>query len=163
MPLINMKDMLMHAYKHHYAIGAFDLINLDFLEGILTAAERCEAPVILSLAESHFAYFDFDILMKSVLEAANRTRVPVAIHLDHGESLSSAVRGIKHGCNGVMIDASTQPLRDNIKDTRRSSGNGTLIRRSGCLLTRQQRDTRLSPLSKPLQQRIIRFQKMQPD
>ena len=63
MPLINMKQMLEHAYSQGYAVGAFDLVNLDFLQGILEAAERCRAPVILSLAESHFEYFDFEYLM----------------------------------------------------------------------------------------------------
>ncbi|MGD8910957.1 MAG: class II fructose-bisphosphate aldolase, partial [Chromatiales bacterium] len=55
--------MLQHAHENSYAVGAFDLVSLDYLEGILDAAERCSAPVILSLAESHFEYFDFDLLM----------------------------------------------------------------------------------------------------
>lgn len=50
MPLVNMKDMLQHAYDHGYAAGAFDLVSLEFLEAILAAAERARAPVILSLA-----------------------------------------------------------------------------------------------------------------
>ncbi len=54
MPLINMKAMLDHAYAHGYAVGAFDLVSLDFLEAILKAAESARAPVILSLAEPHF-------------------------------------------------------------------------------------------------------------
>ena len=70
MPLVQMKDMLRHAHAHRYAVGAFDLVSLDFLEGILVAAERCRAPVILSLAESHFEYFDFELLMPAV-EAAD--------------------------------------------------------------------------------------------
>ena len=63
MPLVNMKDMLEHAHRHGYAVGAFDLVSLDFLQGIMDAAERCKAPVILSLAESHFQYFNFELLM----------------------------------------------------------------------------------------------------
>lgn len=59
MPLVDMKDMLQHAYRHGYAVGAFDLVSLDFLEGIMMAAEQARAPVILSLTESHFEYFDF--------------------------------------------------------------------------------------------------------
>ncbi len=88
MPLVNMKEMMRHAYENGYAIGAFDLISLDFLEGVLNAAERASAPVILSLAESHFSYFDFELLMPAVERAARRASVPVAIHLDHGQSLS---------------------------------------------------------------------------
>ena len=118
MPLVNMRDMLNHAYQHDYAVGAFDLVSLDFLEGIINAAERCDAPVILSLAESHFAYFDFELIMSAVVAAARRTTIPVAIHLDHGECLKSAIKGINLGCNGVMIDSSNQALTENINLTR---------------------------------------------
>ncbi len=118
MPIIDMKDMLQHAYDHGYAVGAFDLVSLDFLEAILSAAEQARAPVILSLAESHFGYFDIELMMPAVEKAAERASVPVAIHLDHGADLDSAVRGIKLGCNGVMIDASHQEFSENIRITR---------------------------------------------
>lgn len=113
MPLVDMGDMLRHAYAHRYAVGAFDLVSLDFLQAIIDGAEACEAPVILSLAESHFAYFDLELLLPAVEAAARRARVPVAIHLDHGASLASAVRAIALGCNGVMVDASSLPFADN--------------------------------------------------
>jgi len=118
MPLVNMKQMLEHAHHNGYAVGAFDLVSLDFLEGIMDAAERCQAPVILSLAESHFGYFDFDLVMPAVVAAAERASVPVAIHLDHGHSLESAVRGINRGCNGVMVDASHLAFEENVAITR---------------------------------------------
>lgn len=118
MPLVNMRDMLYHAYQNGYAVGAFDLVSLEFLEGIMDAAEHCHASVILSLAESHFEYFDFELIMPAVIAAARRSSVPVAIHLDHGESFESAVQGINLGCNGIMVDSSHQTLADNIKMTR---------------------------------------------
>jgi len=118
MPLVSMRDMLQHAYRHRYAVGAFDLVSLDFLEAILDGAEQTRAPVILSLAESHFEYFDFESAMAATVSAARRARVPVAIHLDHGANPDSAVRGINLGCNGVMIDASHHPLEENIAITR---------------------------------------------
>ncbi|MCG6861520.1 MAG: ketose-bisphosphate aldolase [Chromatiaceae bacterium] len=118
MPLVQMKDMLRHAHAHRYAAGAFDLVSLDFLEGILAAAERCRAPVILSLAESHFANFDFELLMPAVEAAARRAAVPVAIHLDHGANLKSAVSAINRGCSGVMVDASDRPFDENLRLTR---------------------------------------------
>ncbi|MFV9615771.1 MAG: class II fructose-bisphosphate aldolase [Gammaproteobacteria bacterium] len=119
MSLVNMRDMLNHAYENGYAVGAFDLVSLDFLEGIMDAAEHCDAPVILSLAESHFTYFDFELIMSAVVAAAKRATIPVAIHLDHGESFESAVQGINLGCNGIMIDSSQQTLTENINLTRR--------------------------------------------
>ena len=118
MPLVDMKDMLHHAYDNGYAVGAFDLVSLDFLEGIVSAAEHCRAPAILSLAESHFDYFDFELIMPAVEAAAQRATVPVAIHLDHGASQVSAVRAINMGCNGVMVDASHEPFADNVRLTR---------------------------------------------
>lgn len=118
MPIIAMKEMLNHAYRHGYAVGAFDAVSLDFVTGIITAAERSRSPVILSLAESHFDYFDFELLMPAVEAAAQRATVPVAIQLDHGMSLDSAVRAINLGCNGVMVDASHHPFNKNVELTR---------------------------------------------
>ena len=58
MPIVDMKGMLSHAYANGYAVGAFDVVSLDFISGVMDAAERTQAPVILSLAESHFDYFE---------------------------------------------------------------------------------------------------------
>ncbi len=118
MPLVDMKDMLSHAYDHNYAVGAFEVISLDFLEGIVQAAEQARAPVILSLAESHFECFDFDLLMPAVEAAARRAQVPVALHFDHGTSLESAIKGINGGCNGVLVDASQEDFIENTRITR---------------------------------------------
>jgi fructose-bisphosphate aldolase class II len=118
MPLVNISDMLHHAHQHRYAVGAFDVVSLDFIEGVMAAAESLRAPIILSLAESHFEVFDFELLMAAVERAAERSTVPVAIHLDHGSSLESAVRAINSGCTGVMVDASSLPLDENIARTR---------------------------------------------
>lgn len=118
MPLVHMGDMLRHAYDNRYAVGAFDVVSLDFITGVVAAAEEKRAPVIISLAESHFEYFDFELLMAAVVRAAERTSVPVAIHLDHGETMESAVRAVNLGCTGVMVDASSLPLDENIAHTK---------------------------------------------
>ena len=118
MPLVHMADMLQHAYENHYAVGAFDVVSLDFISGVMAAAEEKQAPVIISLAESHFEYFDFELLMAAVVRAAERSTIPVAIHLDHGESFESAVRAVNLGCTGIMVDASNLPLDKNIALTR---------------------------------------------
>lgn len=118
MPLVQMKDMLRHAHQNRYAVGAFDLVSLDFLEAILRAAENLRAPVILSLAESHFGHYDFELAMTATVAAAERATIPVSIHLDHGTSLESAVRAINLGCNGVMVDASIRSFDENVSITR---------------------------------------------
>jgi fructose-bisphosphate aldolase class II len=112
-----MRDMLEHAYHNGYAVGGFDLVSLDFLEAIMAAAEARRSPVILSLAESHFEYYDFDLAMAAAELAAKRATVPVAIHLDHGASLESAVGAINAGCNGVMVDASHESFAGNVAMT----------------------------------------------
>lgn len=118
MPLTHMADMLNHAYRHGYAVGAFNVSNFDFLEGVLAAAENCRAPVILNMPETHFQHDNFEMLMAAAVAGARRATVPVAISLDHGTSLKSAVNAIKAGCNAVMIDASALPLDENLRCTR---------------------------------------------
>ncbi|WP_455199089.1 ketose-bisphosphate aldolase [Kaarinaea lacus] len=119
MPLVNMKDMLSHAYQNKYAVGGFDLVSLDFLEAIMAAAEARRSPVILSLAESHFEYYDFKLAMAASELAAKRSSIPVAIHLDHGASYDSAVDAINTGCNGIMVDASHEDFEGNVNVTRK--------------------------------------------
>lgn len=119
MPLVNMRDMLEHAYLNGYAVGGFDLVSLDFLEAIMDAAEARRSPVILSLAESHFEYYDFKLAMAAAELAAKRSSVPVAIHLDHGASFDSAVDAINAGCNGVMVDASREEFDRNVAMTKK--------------------------------------------
>jgi fructose-bisphosphate aldolase class II len=119
MPLVNMRDMLDHAYRNGYAVGGFDLVSLDFLEAIINAAETTRSPVILSLAESHFEYYDFELAMTAAEHAAKRAAVPVAIHLDHGASCESAVQAINAGCNGVMVDASQLAFPANVSATQK--------------------------------------------
>ncbi len=117
MPLVNMRDMLYHAYENNYAVGAFDLVSLDFLEAVIDAAEKCRSAVILSVAEPHFAHYDFELLLPAVEAAAKRATIPVAIQLDHGSSYNSVIKAINLGCNGVMFDASNQSFTDNIDQT----------------------------------------------
>ncbi len=118
MPLVDMKDMLHHAYRHGYAVGAFDLVSLDFLEGIMMAAEQARAPVILNLVESHFKSIDIELVMPAVEAAATRALVPVAIHLDHSASIDSAVKAINRGCNGVKVDAAHLDFTENTHITK---------------------------------------------
>lgn len=118
MSLVNMKDMVAHAHRHNYAVAAFDMVNLEFVQGVMAAAESCRAPVILSLGESQIESLDFDLLVTAVECAAQRASVPVAIHYHHGHDLQSAVHAVNHGCNGVMVDSSRHELGQDIDITR---------------------------------------------
>lgn len=118
MPLVHLTDMINHASRHNYAVGAFGVNNLHFLKGVMQAAENCRAPVILNLIESHFENDDFELLMPAVTAAAQRAAVPVAINFDHGTNLASAERAIRAGCSGVMVDTSALPFSENLWQTR---------------------------------------------
>ena len=118
MALVQFVDMVGHAYRHNYAVGAFGVDDQAMLDGVLAAAEASRAPVILNLIESHFAERDFELFAPTVVAAARRAAVPVAINFDHGTALAAAARAISAGCNAVMVDASMQPLSDNLHLTR---------------------------------------------
>ena len=118
MALVHMRDMLRHAYENKYAIGAFDVVNLDMLQGIIDAAERCRAPVIIGLAEPHLPHFNLALLAPAAEAAARMCNVPVAIHFDHGSHMENIVAGIRHGCNSLMIDGSNFELQENIDLTK---------------------------------------------
>jgi fructose-bisphosphate aldolase class II len=119
MPLVDMKDMLHHAHRNRYAVAAFDAMHLGSLKAIVRGCEQAHAPLILSLAEPSFEYFGFDLAMAATERAARRAEIPVAIHLDRGRSLESAVRAVNCGCNGVMVDASHADFASSLALTRR--------------------------------------------
>lgn len=118
MAQVNFSDMLNHAYKNNYSIGAFDIVSLDFLEAVIDAAEHSRASVILSLAEPHFIYYDFELMLSAVIAAAKRATVPVSVQIDNCQSIDLALKAINLGCNGIILDTSAHQLPDNIKITR---------------------------------------------
>ena len=65
MALVKLKDILIHAYDNHYAVGAFEIVNLDFLRAVISAAEQARSPVILNVVEPHFDLFDVEAILKS--------------------------------------------------------------------------------------------------
>lgn len=119
MALVNMKDLLYHAYKHHYAVGAFEIKDLKFLRAVIEAANRSHSPVILNVIEAYSDHFDAGHLMAAVEHAAKQASIPVAIHMDC-PSLESIQRAIMLGSNSVMLDNPQQDLPDNIEMTRQA-------------------------------------------
>ncbi|MBU8905858.1 class II fructose-1,6-bisphosphate aldolase [Desertibacillus haloalkaliphilus] len=122
MPLVSMKEMLDIAKAEGYAVGQFNLNNLEFTQAILQAAEEEKSPVICGVSEGAARYmggFKFIVnMVESLMEAYNVT-VPVAIHLDHGSSFEKCVEAIHAGFTSVMIDGSHHPLEENIALTKR--------------------------------------------
>ncbi|UOQ87095.1 class II fructose-1,6-bisphosphate aldolase [Gracilibacillus salinarum] len=120
MPLVSMKEMLETANKNRYAVGQFNLNNLEYVQAILQAAEEEKSPVILGVSEGAGKYmggFNVVVAMVEATMEAQGTTVPVAIHLDHGSSFESCAKAIHAGFTSVMIDASHDPFDENIAVT----------------------------------------------
>ena len=120
MPLVSMKEMLIKAKAEGYAVGQFNLNNLEFTQAILQAAEAEKSPVILGVSEGAARYMGgFKTIVKMVegLLEDYKITVPVAIHLDHGSSFDKCKEAIDAGFTSVMIDASHHPFEENIEIT----------------------------------------------
>ncbi|WP_339226153.1 class II fructose-1,6-bisphosphate aldolase [Oceanobacillus sp. FSL K6-2867] len=122
MALVSMKEMLIDAKDNGYAVGQFNINNLEFTQAILQAAEEEKSPVILGVsagAGKYMSGFKFIGKMVRALMEELEITVPVAIHLDHGASLEECVQAIHAGFTSVMIDGSHLPLEENIALTKR--------------------------------------------
>lgn len=117
MALVNMKDLLQHAYANRYAVGAFEIVSLDFLQAVLSAAEKARSPVILNLVATHRELYAAELLLTATLTAGRRATVPVAIHMDHCTSAEAVQSAIRLGCNSVMFDAASQSFPVNVQQT----------------------------------------------
>jgi len=114
---VPMSSLLERARKDGYAIGAFNANNLEIVQGIVEAAEEMEAPVILQASQGAIKYAGLDYIVAMVRAAAEKVKVPVALHLDHGTSFEQAVQCIRAGFSSVMYDGSKLPLEENIAAT----------------------------------------------
>lgn len=119
MPLVTTKKMLEDARKDGYAVGAFNVENLEMVMAVVAAAEELRAPVILQTTPSTVRYSSLDYLKAMVEVAARRADVPVAIHLDHGESFDMAMAALRAGYTSIMIDGSHSVFEENLALTLR--------------------------------------------
>ena len=118
MAVVTLKEILQDAQAGKYGVGMFDVQNLEMTGAVIEAAEEAQSPVILALAEVHVV--NPGILMdigNMVMSAAQRARVPVAVHFDHGMSIENIVRVLHLGFSSVMFDGSMLPYEDNVKKT----------------------------------------------
>lgn len=121
MPLVNMCNMLNNAKKGKYAVGQFNINNLEWTKTILETAEKNQSPVILGVSEGAAKYmggYDTVVGMVKGLMKFLNTTVEVAIHLDHGSSFESCKKALDAGFTSVMIDGSHHPIDENIKMTK---------------------------------------------
>ena len=117
MPIITSKEMLQNAYEGKYAIGAFNVNNLEIIQGITEAAAELNAPLILQVSAGARKYAKHVYLMKLIEAAEIDTGLPICVHLDHGEDFEICKSCIDGGFTSVMIDGSKHSFEDNIKLT----------------------------------------------
>ena len=110
MPLVNTKEMFAKAYNGGYAIGAFNVNNMEIVQGITEAAAELNAPLILQVSKGARAYANHTYLMKLVEAAIEETGLPICLHLDHGDTFELCKSCIDGGFTSVMIDASEENI-----------------------------------------------------
>ncbi len=118
MPLVTTKEMFEKAYKGGYAIGAFNVNNMEMIQAIVEAANECRSPVILQVSAGARKYANPVYLRHLVQAAVETTDIPVAMHLDHGADFEICKSSIDGGFTSVMIDASSKPWEENIAITK---------------------------------------------
>lgn len=116
--LMNMKDMLEVAQKHHFAVPAFNIGSDQLLKAVMKKVKECKSPVILEMSPDEFNFVGEAQIQAMLYEAAH-TDVPVCIHLDHGDTFETVVRAIRAGMTSVMIDASLLPYEENVAVTKK--------------------------------------------
>jgi fructose-bisphosphate aldolase class II len=114
MALVTVDELLERAEKGGYAVGAFNANNMEIVQAIMTAAEKEQAPVIMQASQGAIKYAGLTFLTGLVKLAAESSRVPIALHLDHGTDFEQVIRCIRSGFTSVMYDGSKLPLEENI-------------------------------------------------
>ena len=119
MAIVTSKEMFKKAYDGGYAIGAFNVNNMEIVQGITEAAKDLNAPLILQVSKGARAYANHTYRMKLVEAAVIETGLPICLHLDHGDSFETCKSCIDGGFTSVMIDASSKPFAENIEITKK--------------------------------------------
>lgn len=117
--LVTAKELLADAMRGGYAIGAFNVENMEMVMAVLAAAEARNSPVIMQTTPGTIKYAGVDYYYANVKAAAARTKIPVVMHLDHGDSFERAMAAYRAGYTSIMIDGSKLPFEENIALTKR--------------------------------------------
>ena len=119
MPLVTTKEMFEKSMKEGFAIGAFNINNMEIIQGIVDAAQKQNSPVILQASSGAIKYARIKYLMKMVEAAVEETNIPIAIHLDHGPDFETCKMCIDNGFTSVMIDGSKYSFEENVALTKK--------------------------------------------
>ena len=116
--LVTSKELLLDAQKRGYAVGAFNVENMEMVMAVLAAAEETGSPVIMQTTPGTLKYAGLDFYYANIRTAAERTKIPVVCHLDHGNSFELACAAFRAGYTSIMIDGSKKPFEENIALTK---------------------------------------------
>ena len=119
MPLVTTTEMFEKSMKEGFAIGAFNINNMEIIQGIIDAAQKQNSPVILQASSGAIKYARIKYLMKMVEAAVEETNIPIAIHLDHGPDFETCKMCIDNGFTSVMIDGSKYSFEENVALTKK--------------------------------------------
>ena len=114
MALVTTKQMLLEAQKNGYAVGAFNVENMEMVQAVVSAAEELKSPVIMQTTPGTLKYADLEYFYANTKTAAQKANVPVAIHLDHGNSFELSMKALRVGYTSIMIDGSHDTFEQNI-------------------------------------------------
>lgn len=117
MPLVNMRSLLAQAERGGYAVGAFNVANMEMILGTIRAAEECRSPLILQVAQGRLAHSPLALIGPMMVAAAHGSTVPVAVHFDHGRDVETIGQALALGFTSVMIDGSHLPFSENLSLT----------------------------------------------
>lgn len=118
MPLVTTKEMFEKSMKEKFAIGAFNINNMEFIQAITEAANEAKSPVILQVSSSAIKYAKMNYLIKMVEAAVESTNIPIALHLDHGPDFETCKMCIDSGFTSVMFDGSKYDFEENVRLTK---------------------------------------------
>ena len=118
MALAKLSELLSSVKDNSYAIGSFNVSNMEMAMGAIKAAEKMQAPIIIQIAEGRLRYSPLEILGPIMMAAAKNTTVPIAVHLDHGGTMETIKLALELGFTSVMFDGSKYPLEENIARTK---------------------------------------------
>lgn len=116
--LVTGREILEDAHKNGYAVGAFNINNMEIIQAIIEAAEATKSPVILQASQGGLKYAGIDYIAALAKVAAHKAKVPVAVHLDHGTDFDQVIKCIRYGFSSVMVDGSKHPIEENIALTK---------------------------------------------
>ncbi|HOW03044.1 MAG TPA: class II fructose-bisphosphate aldolase [Caldisericia bacterium] len=117
--ICRLSELLISAKKNSYAVGAFNVYNLEYAKGIIEGGEEENSPLILQISEGVISYFGLNNILKPCLLMAEEAKIPVCIHLDHAKSFELVIKAINAGFPSVMFDGSVLAFEDNLKITKK--------------------------------------------